>query len=117
MGRRVILPGDAERRRGLPTIFVPRGHEREPTMVCTVPVNAEGDTCGHPFFPGEESAYERHVGKCFAEHRDAAHAASVRTRVPIMDEESWDPEWAAHQREVGRRMLAEGRLVPHPHER
>lgn len=91
--------------------------DREPTMVCRVPVNAEGDLCLAPFYPGEERTWAEHMRTCAIEHRDAIHACSPRTRAPWTDPEFWDPELSAHNREVGRRMLREGRLLQHPNER
>lgn len=117
MSRRLILPGDAARSGGL-SIMVPRGYEQEdapePSMVCRVPVNAE-DLCLQPFYPGEERAFQAHVGRCAREHRDAIEER--RKRLALFREEAWDPEVAEHMRKVGERMKREGRLEVKPSER
>lgn len=108
----LILPGDAPRRGGL-TILVPRGYEsgeREPCGECVL--------CDVVFFDQDEA--QRHFRRNAAKHAslaDEARAERIEQRMPVFDEESWDPEYAAHMREVGRRMLAEGRLVTRPNER
>lgn len=109
--KRLILPGEAAS--GL-TIHLPR--DEEPVAVCRVPVGG-GEVCGKPFFPGEERAFQKHVGECAREHADEIRAESPRQKMPVFDEETWDPEVAAHMREVGRRMLREGRLETKPNER
>lgn len=117
MGRSgLILPGDVQRPGGL-TIYVPSGYEKQPTMVCRVIVDANGELCGKPFYPGEERSFERHVGDCARRHMDLIRAQSPRTRLPAFDEEAWDPEVSEHMRRVGRRMLEEGRLEVKPSER
>lgn len=114
----LILPGDPLPRRGGLTIIVPRGYESEnapePTMVCRVPINEE-DLCLKGFYPGEERAFQRHVGICARQHRDAIEER--RKRLAIFHEDAWDPEIAAHMRKVGERMKREGRLVVKPNER
>lgn len=99
----------------MPKLIVPGVRDDEPEFVCTVPVNADGDTCGHLFYPGEERAYQKHVGKCAREHIDVIRAASPRTRNEIF--EPWDPEVAAHMEKVGKRMIEERRLEVKPSER
>jgi hypothetical protein len=117
LSKRLILPGDVERAGGRLQIFVPRGLESDPTMFCRVPIG-DGETCGKPFYPGEERAFQKHCGECAREHLDEIHAASPRAlNNGLFDEENWDPEVAAHMREVGQRMLAEGRLTTKPSER
>jgi NMD protein affecting ribosome stability and mRNA decay len=76
-------------------------------------------TCEARFYRGQEEDWQRHVGQCAREHLDEVMDARAeqKKRLSIFDEESWDPEWAAHQRDVGKRMLAEGRLVAKPNER
>jgi hypothetical protein len=117
--RKLILPGDMRANTGM-SILVPKGYETgaqgEPTMVCRVPVGP-GEACGAPFWPGQEGDFERHVQRCRVQHEEEIHNNSPRARMPIFDEASWDPEIAAHMREVGRRMLKEGRFVVHKHER
>lgn len=111
MPRKLILPGDVSHRGGL-TIHVPRGHEtKERFGWCHV--------CGAKFAKGEEAKWQRHVGECARANIDELRAAGARQRQEgtVFDENQWDPEWAAHQREVGKRMLREGRLVPHKSER
>lgn len=90
--------------------------DREPVAVCRVPVG-DGEVCGHPFFPGEERAFEDHMRTCADEHMDAILAESPRAKMPVFDEENWDPEVASHLRQVGRNMLREGRLETRPNER
>lgn len=118
MGK-LILPGDERAASGL-TILVPRGHESgaqgEPTMVCRVPIGP-GETCATAFWPGEERAFTQHVTRCAKQHEAEIRNASPRTRLPIFDEATWDPEVSEHLRAVGRRMLKEGRLVMHKSER
>ncbi len=109
----LLLPGSAQ---GL-TIHVPRGHETQPTMVCSTPVG-EGETCGAVFYPGQESRWQAHIGRCAREHMDVIHRESPRARLPIFhDPELGDPEIEAHMRKVGKRMLAEGRMEMRPNER
>jgi len=63
---KLSLPGDERAARGL-SILVPKGYGTgamgEPTMVCRVPVG-RGATCGAAFWPGEERAFQEHVGRC-----------------------------------------------------
>lgn len=112
---RIILPGNPDRE-GRLEILVPSGHERPIAFRCRVPIDAE-QTCGKPFYENERAAFERHVGECARENADAIHAASPRTRMPWSDPENWSPEAEAHLREVGKRMLEEGRLEMKPNER
>jgi len=119
-GGGIVLPGDA--RRGMGTLHVPRGYESDPENapvlvgVCTVP-GCERE--GKPFYRGQEDQWQRHVGWCARKNRDKIGEVieERNDRMKIFSPESWDPEWTAHQREVGKRMLREGRLVPKPHER
>lgn len=90
--------------------------DREQIAVCRVPVG-EGATCGHPFFEGEERAFEEHMRTCVDEHMDAIMAESPRAKMPVFDEDEWDPEAAAYLRKVGETMLREGRLETRPNER
>ena len=87
-------------------------------MVCRVPVGPdEDDICGELFYPGEERKWAKHCGECAAQHRDVIEQQSPRNRLPIFDENAWDPEVAEHMRKVGERMKAEGRLEVLPSER
>lgn len=104
---------------GGPAILVPSRYadkDVEATMICRVPVGG-GEICGKPFFPGEERAWQKHVGECAARHRDEIDEQSPRTRLPAFDPERDDPEIAAHMKKVGKRMLEEGRWVVKPSER
>lgn len=96
-------------------IYLPGLHGQEPTMVCRVPTG-NGETCGKRFYPGEERAWQRHMTRCAAEHEDAIHGESLKTRLPVFDDANWDPEYSEHMRKVGERMLAEGRLETKPNE-
>jgi hypothetical protein len=102
----------------IPKLWTPRQDmdKGEPTMVCRVPVDADGNLCLHPFYEGEERAWRDHVGKCARDHMDAIRANSPRVRHPWSDPETWDPEYEAHMKKVGDRMLAEGRLETRPNE-
>lgn len=116
----IVLPGDA--RRGMATLHVPRGYESDPENapvlvgVCLVP---GCERQGLPFYRGQEDEWQRHAGWCARRNRDeiGAHIEERKEARKIFDPNTWDPEWAAHQKKVGKRMLEEGRLVPKPHER
>jgi hypothetical protein len=115
----LLIPGSA---RGL-TIHVPRGYEDDrlenkpvPVGVCRVAVG-DGQVCGKLFYAGEESAFERHVGRCAREHIAEIVQGSPRSRIPVLDPKTWDPEVEDHMRAVGRRMLEEGRMTVKPSER
>jgi hypothetical protein len=75
-------------------LYLPGLHGQEPTMVCRVPIG-NGETCGKQFYPGEERAWQRHMTACAAEHEAAIHAESLKTRMPVFDENNWDPEYVA----------------------
>lgn len=113
---RIILPGNPDREHGQLEILVPAGHDRPVAFRCRVPIG-DGQVCGKPFYESERRAFEAHVGACAREHMDAIVAESPKTRMPWSDEDTWDPEAAAHMREVGKRMLREGRLETKPNER
>lgn len=66
---------------------------------------------------GSQRDLEQHVGPCARSMMGEIHAALEVRRRSIFSSESWDPEVAAHMREVGKRMKAEGRMTVHPHER
>jgi hypothetical protein len=71
--------------------------------------------CGDPVYAGDEA----HIGNCAREMLPEIMKAreARRADLAIFDEASWDPEVSEHMRRVGRRMLAEGRLVVKPSER
>ena len=96
-------------------LWLPGLHGEEPSMVCTVPTG-EDQVCGKLFYPGEERAWQRHVGECAREHMDQVQASRPSVRLPAVYE-SLDPEVDAHMERVGKQMLKEGRLTVHPHER
>ena len=109
----LILPGDRPARGGL-TILVPRGYETgdapEPVGYCAL--------CETEFHTDE--AARRHFEREGRRHRSLAEEArqqKLEERMPIFSEQSWDPDYAAHMRKVGRRMLREGRLVTKKNER
>jgi hypothetical protein len=122
----LILPNGKPARGGL-TIHVPSGYETEQDLVeeqpggghiCRVIVDGETrEVCGRTFPGDQEGEYLRHLRRCVSAHRDAIHAASPRTRVPLLDPNLWDPEVDEHMRKVGRRMVEEGRLTVNPSER
>lgn len=121
-GSRILVPGEARNRGGLilpggpptraPHLLVPRGYESEDVVLV-----GKCHVCDATFHRGEEDEWQRHVGKCAREHIDEIREHSLRRRMPIFDEDTWDPEIAAHMRDVGRRMLEEGRLEVKPSER
>jgi hypothetical protein len=98
-----VLLGDAKAHpgRGL-QILVPRGYEdAEVIGKCLVP------GCGARFYAGQESQWQAHVGPCARRNMDRIEAVRPPS-LPIF--EDFDPEVSAHLRNVGRRMLREGRL-------
>jgi hypothetical protein len=86
----------------------------ERLMVCRV-VTGPGEICGMTFT--RPDVWQRHVGRCARAHMDEIRAESLRARMPVFDEESWDPEVSEHMAKVGARMKAEGRLEVKPSER
>ncbi len=92
------------------TIILPAS-AREAAFECTI--------CGARFLCHQAQLYERHTAQCAREHIDEirAMAPSHRKRGTPFDPENWDPEVEAHMRQVGRRMIAEGRLEVRPNER
>lgn len=85
------------------------------------PVRVVGvcNVCGAEFGEGQEQTWQKHVGNCARKHMDEilAMRPSQRNKGGPFDPDTWDPEVEAHMREVGRRMLREGRLEVLPHER
>lgn len=94
-----------------PTLYVPSGHEDVIVGRCTVP------GCGARFYRGEEAAWQKHVGPCARANLDRIHEMIEQKSPAAFREDNWDPEVAAHMRQVGKRMLEEGRLEVKPHER
>lgn len=111
-GGGLVLPGGQPPVRA-PILHVPAGYEDSGPIVgkCLVP------GCGAVFYAGQEDDWQRHVGACARSNMDRIEGLSIRKRMPVFDEDTWDPEWAEHQAKVGERMKREGRLVPHKHER
>lgn len=75
------------------------------------------DVCDVPFFTDRD--VRQHMGSSqHEEGMQAARAAEAlrRARLAFMDEVP-DPEVAAHMRQVGKKMLREGRWVVHPSEK
>jgi len=62
---------------------------------------------------------QKHMAACARENIDTIRAAapSAKNKGGPFDPENWDPEVEAHLREVGKRMLKEGRLEMHDSER
>lgn len=60
---------------------------------------------------------EMGLGRCARNHPDEIEAAKLKNRIPIMDENQWNPDASAYLRKVGDRMIREGRLVMKPNER
>jgi hypothetical protein len=92
------------------TILVPKGYEeRERELVgrCLVP------GCGARFYAGEEAAWQKHVGRCARANIDRIKAATEQPAIM----EDFDPEVSKHMRDVGERMIDEGRLEVRPSER
>ena len=96
------------------TLWIPASaREPEALFVCRIPRG--GGICGEKFATAR--SLDAHLRLCTSRHEQEVHTSSLKARMPIFDEESWDPEVAAHMREVGRRMKAEGRLTVKPSER
>jgi hypothetical protein len=111
--RKIIIPG--QEREGMRTLHVPRGYETGPTKIVGV-----CHTCGERFdTAGSEQAWQEHVGKCARRHLGEIMTARAakKKRMAVFDTDTWDPEYEAHMRRVGERMIREGRLVTRPNER
>lgn len=116
----IILPGSAQRADAGITMFVPGRYCEDGAVAafrCTVPIDANGATCGAAFTKEQHGLYERHTGRCARQHEDVWRRAAPSHRLPVFDESNWDPEVAAHMRVVGARMLREGRMTVKPSER
>lgn len=111
----LIIPGSTGRRGAL-TLYLPASAMEEPTMVCRVPTGLE-TTCGALFYPGQENLFQHHCGDCAKANAEWVQTASIRKRLPFMDDDWWDPEVAEHMRRLGQRMRDENRLEVKPHER
>lgn len=96
-------------------LIVPGVRDEEPTYVCRVPVNANGDICGQLFYADEARDWQSHVGRCARANRQAIEEASHARKDPLY--EAWDPEVAEHMQKVGERMIHERRLEVKPNER
>lgn len=75
------------------------------------------DLCGVPFYSDRDM--RGHLGSIA--HRETAEAMVLaekqrKARIPFLYAED-DPEVEAHLKQVGKRMLAEGRMVVKPNER
>jgi hypothetical protein len=87
-------------------------------LVCKVIVDADKRVmCGQIFELDREAEFQRHTGECAHRHLDEIRKASPTHRIPIFNEEEWDPELAEHLQKVGRTMLEEGRLTMNRNER
>ena len=73
--------------------------------------------CGEVFTSDVDTV--RHMRVCVSQAGHEVRAAEYerRERLWMFQEENWDPEVAAHLKQVGKRMLAEGRWEVHPNER
>ena len=101
---RLIIPG----RRDSLTILIPDSakHE-EPGFVCML--------CDSKFAKERFGDYERHVARC----AKLTHDQTLQEREDSMIEafRPHDPEVAAHMRQVGKRMLKEGRWTVNENEK
>lgn len=100
----LILPSERSAR-----VVVPHDQGRAATGfcgVCEVPFYSDRDTRAHL----RSGAHRDRVDAAVAERRRKRERLAIFT-------ESADPEVEAHLREVGRRMLREGRLTVHKSER
>jgi hypothetical protein len=90
-------------------IWIPPQY-REPNGHCNV--------CDEDLF-GTVGDMQKHMAACARQNIDAIRAAapSAKNKGGPFDPETWDPEAEAHMREVGKRMLREGRLETLPSER
>lgn len=97
------------------TLWLPgQPDPNERLMVCRV-VTAPGEICGMTFT--RPDVWQRHVGRCARAHMDEIRAESIKARMPVLDDASWDPEIAEHMQTVGKRMREEGRLEVKPNEK
>lgn len=87
-----------------PRIWVPASAGRTPAKVFDCRV------CG-----GQHD--EAGVGRCARNHMDELRSMRLKERMPVLDDDQWDSEIAAHMKKVGERMLKEGRLTVKPNER
>lgn len=114
------MDGESRAREGL---ALPGGVRRDGRAldlpVTAAPLVGLCKVCGAKFYRGEELKWQAHVGPCARAHIDEIRAvvAERRKALAIFDESAWDPELAAHMRQVGKRMKAEGRLVVKKNER
>jgi hypothetical protein len=83
---------------------------REPAGHCNV--------CGEDLY-GTVGDMQKHMSACARANIDTIRAAapSARKRGGPFDPENWNPDAEAHLREVGKRMLKEGRMELLPSER
>jgi len=83
---------------------------REPTGHCNV--------CGEDLY-GTVGDMQKHMGACARANLDAIRAAapSQKNKGGPFDPDLWDREVEEHLAKVGKRMLKEGRLEMHDHER
>jgi ABC-type histidine transport system ATPase subunit len=88
----------------------------EPELICTVTL-ANGETCGAAFTRTQHRKYAAHVAQCATQNLATIRAESLKERMPIFDDDAWDPEISKHMREVGRRMIREKRLEVLPSEK
>lgn len=105
----LYLPGQRPPRGGL-TIHIPAGADVRPKT-------GECFLCGAEFREGDDVV--RHMKTCIpaAGHEVQSAEYEKRDRMEIFQEDAWDPEVAAHLRNVGKQMLREGRLEMKPNER
>jgi hypothetical protein len=79
------------------------------------PVAYKCNVCGWGFTASESREWQKHVGDCARQNMTEIVAKSPKGTV--WDDEEWSPEASKHVREVGERMLKEGRLEMKPSER
>ena len=113
----LLLPNAGAARGMAGTIYLPPGSDMIPKKwTCRCPTEG-GGVCGEQFDMDDVDRFTRHVLRCRERNEEAIHKASPRTRQPLLDPNSWDPEIETHMRKVGRRMRREGRMVILPRER
>jgi hypothetical protein len=83
-------------------VSLPEGFYLPPSMTRDVRVY-DCRICG-------EEHDEQGMARCAQDHIEEARGQRLKERLPIFDPENWSPEAEAHLREVGKRMIDEGRL-------
>jgi hypothetical protein len=94
----------------MPHLWIPHQRLEPPNGYCSI--------CDCDLW-GTVEDLQKHMATCARASIDEirAQAPSVRHKGGPFDPENWDPEVEQHLREVGERMLKEGRLEMHDSER